>query len=170
MAVIKTKKFILRSPRLSDAASIVKHLNDYQVSRNLSSVPFPYGLKDAKKWLRKKVKSKGDKTLSLLIEIEREAVGGISLDGIKKGHEAELGYWLGRQHWGKGIMTGAVKAITKHGFKKYKLRRIQAHAYHFNKASMRVLEKNGFKLEGFLRKAFKKDGKILDGYIFSKVK
>lgn len=170
MPTIKTKKFILRPPRLSDAASITKYIGDIRVSRNLSSVPYPYALKDAKQWLRKKLKSTGDETLSLLIEIEKEAVGCISLERISKGHKAEMGYWLGRQHWGKGIMTEAVKAMTKLGFNKYKLKRIQAHVFISNKASARVLEKTGFKLEGLLKKAVKKNNKILDAYIFAKIK
>ena len=95
MAVIKTKKFILRPPRMSDAASLVKHLNDIKVSRNMSSVPHPYGLNDAKKWLKKYIKNTKKEALSLMIEIEKEAVGGITLGKIKQGHKAELGYWLG---------------------------------------------------------------------------
>lgn len=170
MAVIKTKKFILRPPRPGDAASITKYIGDIKVSRNLSSVPYPYDIKDAKQWISKKLKDTSGETLSLLIEIEKEAVGCVSLERITRGHKAELGYWLGRQHWGRGIMTEAVKAVTDFGFKKYKLKRIQAHVFHFNKASARVLEKTGFKLEGLLKKAVKKNNKILDAYIFGKVK
>jgi len=67
-------------------------------------------------------------------------------------------------------MTQAVKLVTKFGFEKLKLRRIYAYIFSFNKASMRVLEKNGYKLEGILKKDTKKDNKFLDCYLFAKVK
>lgn len=169
MPIIKTKRFILRPPRKSDAGSIVKHLNDIKVSRCLSSVSFPYTIKDAKQWIKKCREVKGE-ALRFVINIEKEAVGVISLEKIKLGHKAELGYWLGRKYWGKGIMTKAVRAVLKHGFRRYKLRRIQAHVFTSNQASVRVLEKAGFKLEGLLRKAVKKGDRILDAYIFGKIK
>ncbi|GAG41967.1 unnamed protein product, partial [marine sediment metagenome] len=62
------------------------------------------------------------------------------------------------------------KKATKFGFEKIKLRRIYACVFPFNKASMKVLKKNGYKLEGVLRKEIKKGNKLLDNYLFAKVK
>lgn len=81
-----------------------------------------------------------------------------------------MGYWLGQKYWGGGIMTDAVKDITSFGFKDLKLRRIYAKVYPFNKGSMRVLEKNGFKLEGIAKKETKKENKFIDAHIFAKVR
>jgi RimJ/RimL family protein N-acetyltransferase len=65
-------------------------------------------------------------------------------------------------------MTEAVKLVTKFGFDELKLRRIYALVFSFNKSSMRVLEKSGYKFEGILRKNAKKEDKFLDQYLFAK--
>jgi [ribosomal protein S5]-alanine N-acetyltransferase len=96
-------------------------------------------------------------------------LGGIDLNNIKE-HKAEIGYWLGKDYWGQGIMTEAVRLITTYGFEKLGLRRIYAHVFVFNKASMTVLKKAGFKYEGKLRKHAKKGDKFLDSFLFAKVK
>jgi ribosomal-protein-alanine N-acetyltransferase len=67
-------------------------------------------------------------------------------------------------------MTDAVKKVADFGFKELKLRRIYAGVFLFNKGSARVLEKNGFKLEGISKKEVKKDNKFIDAYIFAKVR
>jgi [ribosomal protein S5]-alanine N-acetyltransferase len=170
---IQTKKFTLRPFRMSDAESIRKHANDKAVSRNLSSLPHPYTKRDANFWLGKQVKlqrQKNPENIVFAIEINEEVVGSIGLHKIKRGHKAELGYWLGREFWGGGIMTDAIKDVVKFGFGNLKLRRIHAGVFLFNKGSARVLEKNGFKLEGISKKEIKKDEKFIDAYIFAKVR
>jgi hypothetical protein len=77
-------------------------------------------------------------------------VGGI---GIRIGVDvhrqtAELGYWLGQEFWGRGIMTEAVAAFTDFCFEEFQLRRIHAEPFANNPASARVLEKAGFAFEG----------------------
>jgi len=173
MPAIESKKFTLRPFRMSDADSIRKHANDKSVSRNLASLPHPYTKKDASFWIGKQVKlqrQKNPENMVFAIEINGETVGSIGLHKIKRGHKAELGYWLGREFWGGGIMTEAVKSMVNFGFKNLKLRRIYAGVFLFNKGSVRVLEKNGFKLEGISKKEVKKDEKFIDAYIFAKVK
>ena len=173
MPIIKSKKFNLRPFRMSDMESVRKHANDKGVSRNLASLPHPYTKKDAKFWLGKQAKLQRQKNpgeIVFAIEIDGEAVGSIGLHKIVRGHKAELGYWLGKEFWGGGIMTDAVREITNFGYKNLKLRRIYAGVFLFNKGSARVLEKNGFKLEGIAKKEAKKGNKFIDAYIFAKVK
>lgn len=67
-------------------------------------------------------------------------------------------------------MTTALKLITSFGFTKLKLKRIYAFVFTFNKASARVLIKNGYKKEGLLRKNVIKEGKLIDNYLFAKVR
>jgi RimJ/RimL family protein N-acetyltransferase len=76
---------------------------------------------------------------------------------------------LGRKYWGQGIMTEAVKLVTKYAFEKLGLKRVYANVFWGNKQSARVLEKNGFKLEGRLKKYAKKGNKFLDAILFAKV-
>jgi [ribosomal protein S5]-alanine N-acetyltransferase len=172
ISTIKAKKFTLRPFRKGDEFSIVKHINDRVVSRNTLSIPYPYTLQDAKKWLAKTLKNYKKKDLAALsfaIDIDGKAVGSIGFSSIS-GHKASFGYWLGRKYWNNGIMTEAIKLATDFGFSKLKLKRIYARVYPFNKPSMRVLEKNKFKREGTLEKEVKKKGKFLDAHLYAKVK
>ncbi len=171
--IIKTKQFILRPFYLKDAVSLVEHLNDKSIARYTLSIPYPYHLKDARAWLAKVEKRKKSKKIEVLnwaIEIQGEAVGGISLEKIYINHKAELGCWLSKKYRGQGIMTQAAKLIVSYGFKKLKLKRIWAGCFTTNPASQKVLLKNGFKLEGILRKEHIKNNRFTDDCIFAKVK
>jgi len=82
---------------------------------------------------------------------------------------AELGYWLAEPFWGNGIMTDAVRALSEYAFKELGIQRIFAEPYTTNAASARVLEKSGFSLEGVIRAAVFKDGRMLDQYLYAKL-
>lgn len=172
MVVIKSKYFILRPFRKEDAVSFAENTNNKVISYNTAHNPYPYTLEDAKKWIRKILKENRKKKptrIEFAIETDGKTVGRIGLGEIET-HKAVIGYWLGKRYWGKGIMTKAIKLVTNFGFEKLKLRRIYAHVFPFNKASMRILEKNGYKLEGILRKEVKKGNKLIDTHLFAKVK
>jgi [ribosomal protein S5]-alanine N-acetyltransferase len=66
---------------------------------------------------------------------------------------AELGYVLSREHWGKGLMPEAVRAVIRFGFGRMELNRIQARCVAENTASARVMEKAGMTYEGTLRES-----------------
>jgi len=81
---------------------------------------------------------------------------------------AEIGYWLGVPFWGRGIMTAALQAVTAHAFREHpELRRIWAVPFAWNPASMRVLEKAGYRAEGRMRESAVKDGKIVDQMLYA---
>ena len=171
--IIKTKHFILRSFKMSDAESVAENVDNKITYRNTLAIPYPYTLKDAKQWLRRVVNNRRKKipeSVIFAIEIDGQAVGSISINKIKQEHKAEIGYWLGEKYQRKGIMTQVIKEITKYGFKELKLCRLYAQVFPFNKGSMRVLEKNGYKPEGTLKKEVKKDNRFLDCYIFAKTR
>ena len=89
---------------------------------------------------------------------------------VGSSHVAEIGYWLAKPYWNQGIATAAVTAITEYGFKELELERITAHVFSFNLGSAKVLEKTGYRYEGYLRNHYKKDGKLLDGKIYAVLK
>ena len=101
--------------------------------------------------------------------VDGEAVGSISLtlgsDVYRR--SAELGYWLGKPFWGRGIMTAAVTAMCRDGFGTWDIVRIHAEPFARNAASRRVLEKAGFTLEGTLRQSVYKNGEMLDSCIYA---
>ena len=172
MTIIKSKKFILRPFKRGDESSLRGNINNKKIYRNTLDIPYPYTLKDAKDWISRNLREmrrKKPTMINFVIDINEEVAGGIGLNKIE-GHKTEIGYWLAEKYWGQGIMTQAVKLTTEFGFKKLKLKRIYAYVFPWNKASMRVLEKAGYKLEGILRKHVKKNNKFIDSYLFAKVR
>ena len=166
------KVFILRPYKKGDEKSLIENINDKDIYKFTARIPYPYTLKDAKQWINNCIKSakKKDKiSINFAIDINGEVVGGIGFDPIES-HKAEIGYWLGKKHWNKGVVTEAVKLVTKFGFDIIKLKRITAHVFSKNKASACVLEKNGYNLEGVLRNHHFKDGKYLDALLYAKIK
>lgn len=171
--IIKTKQFTLRPFKMSDAKAVAENINDWQIIKCLALEIYPYQLEHAKMFIRNKLseyKQKQPQSLVLAIVIDNEAVGSIGFHHIDFGHQADMGYWLAKKYWGQGIMTKAVKAFTDYGFKQYKLKRISAKVYLFNQGSKKVLEHNGFKLEGILKKGAKKNNKFVDEYLLAKIK
>jgi [ribosomal protein S5]-alanine N-acetyltransferase len=166
---LKLERCTVRDWRMEDAPSIVKYANNRRVSINLRDrFPFPYGIEDAKEFLTRSTSNAPRN--NFCIEIDGAAVGGI---GVHLGEDvfrytAEIGYWLGEEFWGRGVMSEVVSAFTDHCFKELSLHRIFAKAFSNNPASARVLEKAGFVFEGRLRKNVFKDGQILDSLLYAK--
>lgn len=79
----------------------------------------------------------------------------------------KIGYDLMPAYWGKGIMTEAVHGIVQFGFRYMQLNRIEADVTLNNHASVRVLEKVGFKAEGILRQAGYWKGRYHDLRLFA---
>lgn len=164
---LQGKKINLRKLKASDAGSIAKYANDKAVGRLMrSTFPHPYRLRDAKKFIRKvqrKWKQKKEYRFGIEEPNTEEIIGIIDLKDLdENSRRAELGYWLGKKYWNKGIMTEAVGLILNFAFKKLKLNKVYAKVYHPNKASAKVLERNRFKLEGELRKQTRKAGHWYD--------
>jgi RimJ/RimL family protein N-acetyltransferase len=172
MKIIKSKYFLLRPFKKGDEESLAKNINNKKIYQNTLSIPYPYTLKNAKDWINKnlkEIKKRKPTMINFVVDIQGEVIGSIGFGKIEN-HKAHLGYWLAEKYWNQGIMTEAVKLITKFGFEKLKLKRIEAFVFTFNKASKRVLEKAGYKLEGILRKNSKKGNKFFDDYLFAKIR
>ncbi|MFN3482980.1 GNAT family N-acetyltransferase [Rhabdaerophilum calidifontis] len=80
-------------------------------------------------------------------------LGGLTLSNVRRraAMSASLGYWMGAMHAGQGHMSRAVPALCRHAFAMLALERIEAACLPENAASIRVLEKAGFRREGFAR-------------------
>jgi RimJ/RimL family protein N-acetyltransferase len=82
-----------------------------------------------------------------------------------------FGYWLGRAHWGRGIATEAAQMLADHALNAGGMRRLEASVFVENRASIRVLEKCGFTLEGRLRSLYlDRDGGVSDAFLYAKLK
>lgn len=167
---IPLAKSLLREWRRGDEPSLVRHANNRNVWINLRDVfPFPYTQSDARDWIR--LATTHGFNLVFAIVVDEFAVGAIGLrpgDDIHR-HCAEIGYWLGEEYWNRGIATEAVIAVTAYAFETLAMARVHAEVFHWNTASMRVLEKAGFVREGVLRKSVFKDRQWADEVVYAKI-
>jgi len=95
-------------------------------------------------------------------------VGGLTLSNIRRraAQYVTLGYWMGRAYAGRGLMTEAVGTVIPFVFHSLGLHRIHAAFLPSNTASRRVLEKNGFREEGYAESYLQIDGKWSDHVLF----
>lgn len=171
--VVKSKKFILRPFRIGDELSLMKNINNKKIYRMVSHIPYPYTLKDAKKWISLNLKEYDRNKISMInfvIDMNGEVVGSIGIQKIKRNHKGEIGYWLAERYWNNGIMTEALKLITKFGFNMLKLKRLELKTHLSNKASQRIAEKAGYKFNEILMNDVKRGGKFLNAFLFFKIK
>jgi [ribosomal protein S5]-alanine N-acetyltransferase len=168
MTGIVLQRCTLRPWSMSDAASLATYANNLKIFDNMrDGFPFPYTPEHAEKWIRQAMEEK--ESVLLAVEVNGTAVGGT---GIIRNNDvyrinAEIGYWLAEDYWNQGIITEAVGALVQHAFSLPEISRVYAGVFQKNRASMRVLEKNGFFLEAILRKAVIKNGVIQDEYIYA---
>ncbi len=153
----------LRRLKLSDAKDIYENIKDEEVIRWLLRIPHPYRLEDAIKFIRgthyRIRKGKGYAFGILLKETDR-VIGVVDIFNVDwESRNADIGYWLGKKYWNKGLMSEAIRLILRFAFEELKLHKISATIFEDNVASRRVLEKVGFKLEGKRREARLKFGK-----------
>lgn len=128
-------------------------------------LPYPYTEEDADWWLKEIVgRYDGKNGVYRAVVADGKVVGNITIEGKKDIYvkDAELGYIFDKRYCGKGIATAATALIVKEAFEILDIVKISSEVFAPNIASCRVLEKNGFELEGVLRNAAYKKGKIYD--------
>jgi ribosomal-protein-alanine N-acetyltransferase len=96
-------------------------------------------------------------------------VGGITFNNIHYGvaQTASFGYWLGESFAGQGYMTEALRRLVRYGFEDIGLHRLEAFCIPENRRSRNVIERIGFKEEGFLRQYLKINGEWRDHVLYS---
>ncbi len=163
------KSCTIRPWRLDDAESLAKHANNRGIWLRVRDLfPHPYTIDDAHEFLQKKITEQSASVFC--IEIDGAAVGGIGVHPGQDVHRysATMGYWLGEEFWGRGIMTDVVIAVTDFCFENSPIRRISAEVFANNPASARVLEKAGYILEGRLKNHVIKNGEVLDSLLYAR--
>lgn len=152
---------------------VAKYANNEKIAEKLrDAFPYPYTRADAEGYVMSCVKNGDASSLCRAIVVDGKAVGSVGVflreDVYRK--SAELGYWLGEQYWGQGIMSAAVTKLCGEAFERFDIVRIFAEPYAHNIGSRRVLEKSGFVLEGVMKKSVYKKGEIFDSCMYALVK
>lgn len=161
----------LRGWRPADLDALVRHADNPKIAANLRDLfPHPYTRDAGRLWLEAVLRA--DPRTRWVIAVAGELAGSIGV--TPKSHEerctAEIGYWLGEPFWGRGIMTEAVGALTGYAFGAFDVGRLEAGVFSGNVASMRVLEKNGYTLEGTLRHRVVKNGEVRDQLMYARLR
>src|SRR5882724_2011601 len=145
IAVLETKRLVLRAPRLGDAKAIAAIANDRRIAENTARIPHPYRQADAETWISGTNVEPGEETYVIIFG--STVIGGCGFD-LSDGPAPEIGYWLGAKYWGKGYATEAVRALIDHAFTDLAVPALQSNVGVTNASSRRVLEKCGFQWNG----------------------
>ena len=163
------KLLTIRYQRLSDARRYV------EIRSHPDFVPFspkPRSLKQERAYFRKGTdRRKRNLEHRFSILYNGVVVGGINLkvDQHRK-HIGEIGYFVDRNHWGKGIATRAVRLLEQVAFRRLGILRLEIVTLRANQASKRVAEKCGYAREGVQRGKQRHNGKLLDVDLFAKIR
>lgn len=162
----------LKQWNLKDRFDLIRICNEVDRSWLRGTIPYPYTEKDAEWYIGMAREREGKDALIRAIVADGEIVGNITLE--QKGDifvpDAELGYLLLPNYAGLGIASEAVAQLCALGFSQLSIRRITAQVCAPHVASCRVLEKNGFTLEGRMRDAVYVNRQLCDLLIYGKLK
>ena len=170
---IRTKRLLLRQPSIKDAEWYLEHFSRPEVVWG-GGEQGPRGIRGAREELREYMVDLYRKRLGfrwiITLKGEGQPIGSLGFYKWthERGYQAEMGYDLEREHWGKGIMTEAMEAVIDFGFEKMELNRIEVFIMPRNKRSIKMIKRLGFKKEGLLRQRyFDEFGNYADDILFS---
>lgn len=143
---IRTERLFLRPAWAEDAPAVVAQIADWDVVRNLARAPWPYTQADAEAFCAGTGLAARE---SAFLIFRRKAgdpqlIGAIGFGPVREGGDIELGYWLGRSHWGQGFAVEAGSAVLSLAFDGLRHGRLSAGHFIDNPASGTVLRRLGF--------------------------
>lgn len=163
----------LRPLSLADSADVQRLAGDHAIADTTLTIPHPYKDSDAEEWIGKHQvefdQGKGV-TFAVVRKTDGILIGVIGLSAMVMGHQAELGYWIGRPYWNQGFCTEACREVLRYAFSKLDLIRVHSNHFSRNPASGRVMRKLGMQHEGSRRQHVKKDGRYEDLEVYGILK
>ena len=141
---IKTERLALKKISGRYKADLVSLIGDWEVSKWLSRVPYPYSEKHAEEW----ISMVSESSWNLNIFDSGRLCGGVGLTKLEDLRQFELGFWVGRNSWGKGIATEAARGLIEATSESLRSTSIVASYMQGNAGSANVLDKLGFKESG----------------------
>lgn len=163
----------LRPWEPADAAALAALLSDRRVQDRLrDGLPYPYTEEDGRAYIAAMLAAEKGDTFAFAVTVDGRVVGNVGAfrQGNIHRRTAELGYYLAREYWGRGIMTEAVRQLCAYVFAETDILRIFAEPFADNIGSCRVLEKAGFSYEGTLCANAVKNGRVLDMRMYARLK
>lgn len=171
--VLETERLVLREVTMDDLDWYIEHFSRPEMVEGQDH-PAPESREVAEAELRRYIvdlfKNRDGFRWGISLRGDRMLIGSLGYYKWARpsGHMAEVGYDLQREHWGKGIMSEAMRAIIDFGFERMRLTRIEAFVFLHNERSWRMLERLGFVREGLLRsRGFTVEGTVADDLLYS---
>ncbi|MED4015133.1 GNAT family N-acetyltransferase [Sutcliffiella cohnii] len=162
---ISTERLVLRLFQKSDAETVAKLCNNYNIYKNTLYLPYPYSVEDALSWIERHYNNFiSDKAYEFAITDKGDGklLGAIALSNNQPFQHGELAYWIGEEFWGNGYATEAAQAIIQFAFAEKGYHKVFARYFDSNPASGKVLQKIGMKEEGILIDHVKKENQFVD--------
>jgi 8-oxo-dGTP diphosphatase len=158
-APLTTERLALRPLRPTDAEALHRLINDWEISRTLAEVPFPYSRALAEEWIASTARELDAGTAYHLAVTGHEGdeeiiVGGVGLRVDATAKSGRLGYWVGRRFWGHGVAGEAAGRLARWALANLDLERLEATVDAQNPASIAVLKRIGFRENGTGRELF----------------
>ncbi|MDR3316592.1 MAG: GNAT family N-acetyltransferase [Puniceicoccales bacterium] len=166
--VLESTRLQLRPLETSDEDSIVEFMSERKVTEFLLHFGYPICREQVRSWLNN-VLSATPEQCGYWALVDKESgrlIGVICLTLDSYNRKGEIGYWMAKNYWGRGLMTEATWRVAQYCFDTLKLHRLELTHMVANKASQRVSEKVGFQLEGCWREGHWKDGQFKDVKIY----
>jgi ribosomal-protein-alanine N-acetyltransferase len=168
LPVLRTERLALRPLTRADVPQLHAVFSDPEVMRYWSNPPHPDQARTEA--MVDSINDGFERREILQWGIEREAdgrlLGTVTLIAGGEQPRAELGYILGREHWGQGFAGEAQRRVIEFAFEELGLHRLEADTHPENAASLRSLERLGFRREGVLRERWTIAGEVSDSVIF----
>lgn len=159
----------IRPWKPEDAGVLAAICNNKKIWLNVRDrFPHPYTVGNAVEWIA--FTTSQNPIQNMAVTYYGQVAGSIGVmpkDDVNR-KSIEIGYFVGEDYWGLGIASKAVALLIDYIKSHFDVIRVYAEVFNHNKASMKVLEKNGFHLEGIRRKAVVKNNVIMDDYIWVK--
>jgi ribosomal-protein-alanine N-acetyltransferase len=169
IATLSSRRLTLRPVAEPDLPDLLEVNGDPEVTRFLPYATWQ-SLDDGIAWLRRMealASSGTGRQLVLVRAADSKVVGTLLLFKFDEpSARCELGYVLGRRHWGQGLMREALESVCAHAFSVMSVRRIEAEVNPANTASNELLRRVGFTLEGTLRKRWVGKGGAYDTHFY----
>lgn len=163
--MLKTERLLIRPYKREDEAAVYRIVNSEKIYKTTLNIPYPYPREQLPVWIHftlKNILYKRGYEFGIFHRTEGY-IGNIGIVNIdRSNNNAEITYFIGESHWGKGYATEASYAALDFAFNELKMERIQGRCLVNNPASLRVMYRCGFTYEGRARHEVIKEGQYQD--------
>jgi RimJ/RimL family protein N-acetyltransferase len=157
----------LRDFERDDAAAVHRWFNDSRVTADLVGSRATFTEDDARGWVERAMDVSRDRKWAILLDGGAEPVGFVALFGLERETGPELAVLVGDpEAWGKGVAREAERQACVHAFKEHGVHRIHAEIPATNRAAQKVVTHLGFKREGVMRRAIRRDDEAVDNEVW----